>query len=854
MSSSPWIEIVDATSGRVYYHNRTTNAVTWSAPPDLHVPPSAPPPSLPTNQANNPPPQQYPNQNPPTYASQPPPQQQQMQQRQQQHQQQQQQQQHPNQQQRSQPRFNNNVTVRGPRNNNGGGRNNNNNNINNNHSNNNNNNNHNNNNHNNNNNNNNNRNRRSQMNANNRNADDPRWVSCKIFVGGLSVTIKSNDLHQHFKKYGEIEDAIVMTDRTSGRSRCFGFVTFKRQDSMRPCFQQIPHTLGNMSHPCEIKPADMNGPPKDPYLKKRDSRDVKKSSVKKVPVSANDTQIGNRRRSSSTSTSPLKKKRTRDESEAVAVAVSSASSSASPSSFSASSASSSSTSSTSSTSSSKSLPSSSIAASNKRTKTTQDVAAAAENTNKKQKRSTGITSATTTSTTHLSQHPWMTHLRDVPELQARYSDLGVPFDLARLECSWIFSTHQSPSSSTSSSTSSSKDSKINNNNDATSNQTIPLTKSSHFCMASNNLCMGNDASDDEEEEEEEEEGGNSYYASVLLLSGDPMHGTKDEYCSYMPNRVSIRDRISFLFSNTKQRGVFLPSGAYSKKLDGGNPEYNDQDLIETAIRSTKSLCGLDLSKCTKWIKFCSFVYDDDADGSKMTSVIFIPDIWNIVPTEKEYIQEKQLYMKRWSSNGAGDDALIESVETMKVVDLKKELSIRSLSTKGIKSVLQERMVEVLEKEKKEAAKNALAPPKLPETRCLLVMKPTKSALDMYGDSLGSKTETLSKVLKQNQLVKERSSFETNVVIRMFDEMLQRRFADVIYATLLEKRKLLGSTKITVDRGKGKRYEVLSAIKYFGVLDERSMTRMIHYLGNGLSASLVGELLKEVSGGFDELWK
>ena len=63
--------------------------------------------------------------------------------------------------------------------------------------------------------------------------------------------------------------------------------------------------------------------------------------------------------------------------------------------------------------------------------------------------------------------------------------------------------------------------------------------------------MGNDASDDEEEEEEEEEGGNSYYASVLLLSGDPMHGTKDEYCSYMPNRVSIRDRISFLFSNTK---------------------------------------------------------------------------------------------------------------------------------------------------------------------------------------------------------------------------------------------------------------------------------------------------------------
>jgi hypothetical protein len=40
-------------------------------------------------------------------------------------------------------------------------------------------------------------------------------------------------------------------------------------------------------------------------------------------------------------------------------------------------------------------------------------------------------------------------------------------------------------------------------------------------------------------------------------------------------------------------------GPWSPALDGPNP-MAPQTLIKTAIRTTKSLTGLDLSNCSKW--------------------------------------------------------------------------------------------------------------------------------------------------------------------------------------------------------------------------------------------------------------
>lgn len=51
-------------------------------------------------------------------------------------------------------------------------------------------------------------------------------MSNKLFVGGLSWNTDDRALESAFAEYGEITEAKVITDRESGRSRGFGFVTF----------------------------------------------------------------------------------------------------------------------------------------------------------------------------------------------------------------------------------------------------------------------------------------------------------------------------------------------------------------------------------------------------------------------------------------------------------------------------------------------------------------------------------------------------------------------------------------------------------------------------------------------------
>ena len=51
-------------------------------------------------------------------------------------------------------------------------------------------------------------------------------MSKKLFVGGLSWNTDDQGLRAAFEKFGSIDEATVITDRDSGRSRGFGFVTF----------------------------------------------------------------------------------------------------------------------------------------------------------------------------------------------------------------------------------------------------------------------------------------------------------------------------------------------------------------------------------------------------------------------------------------------------------------------------------------------------------------------------------------------------------------------------------------------------------------------------------------------------
>ena len=52
-------------------------------------------------------------------------------------------------------------------------------------------------------------------------------MSNKLFIGGLSWDTTDSSLNQAFESFGGITEAKVITDRESGRSRGFGFVTFE---------------------------------------------------------------------------------------------------------------------------------------------------------------------------------------------------------------------------------------------------------------------------------------------------------------------------------------------------------------------------------------------------------------------------------------------------------------------------------------------------------------------------------------------------------------------------------------------------------------------------------------------------
>lgn len=51
-------------------------------------------------------------------------------------------------------------------------------------------------------------------------------MSEKIYIGNLSYKAEDEDLRTLFSQCGEIVEAKVVTERETGRSRGFGFVTF----------------------------------------------------------------------------------------------------------------------------------------------------------------------------------------------------------------------------------------------------------------------------------------------------------------------------------------------------------------------------------------------------------------------------------------------------------------------------------------------------------------------------------------------------------------------------------------------------------------------------------------------------
>jgi RNA recognition motif-containing protein len=87
----------------------------------------------------------------------------------------------------------------------------------------------------------------------------------KLFVGNLPWSMNNDTLNELFAQYGAITEAIVISDRDSGRSKGFGFVTFTNPEDAKKALEMDGKEIDgraivvNVAKPREARPAHGGG-------------------------------------------------------------------------------------------------------------------------------------------------------------------------------------------------------------------------------------------------------------------------------------------------------------------------------------------------------------------------------------------------------------------------------------------------------------------------------------------------------------------------------------------------------------------------------------------------------------------
>jgi len=84
----------------------------------------------------------------------------------------------------------------------------------------------------------------------------------KVYVGNLPFSFDDDNLKELFSPYGEIEEVTVIKDKFSGRSKGFGFVTFKNAESAQSAISELneKEIEGRALKVNEAKPMDPDRP------------------------------------------------------------------------------------------------------------------------------------------------------------------------------------------------------------------------------------------------------------------------------------------------------------------------------------------------------------------------------------------------------------------------------------------------------------------------------------------------------------------------------------------------------------------------------------------------------------------
>ncbi|KAL8240006.1 hypothetical protein R6Q59_000115 [Mikania micrantha] len=74
----------------------------------------------------------------------------------------------------------------------------------------------------------------------------------KVFVGGLAWETPKDSMRDHFEKYGDILEAVIISDKITGRSKGYGFVTFKEPESAKKACEDPTPVINGRRANCNL--------------------------------------------------------------------------------------------------------------------------------------------------------------------------------------------------------------------------------------------------------------------------------------------------------------------------------------------------------------------------------------------------------------------------------------------------------------------------------------------------------------------------------------------------------------------------------------------------------------------------
>ncbi|KAI4296662.1 hypothetical protein L6164_036603 [Bauhinia variegata] len=74
----------------------------------------------------------------------------------------------------------------------------------------------------------------------------------KVFVGGLAWETPKETMQKHFDKFGEILEAVIICDKLTGRSKGYGFVTFKEPEAAKKACQDPTPIINGRRANCNL--------------------------------------------------------------------------------------------------------------------------------------------------------------------------------------------------------------------------------------------------------------------------------------------------------------------------------------------------------------------------------------------------------------------------------------------------------------------------------------------------------------------------------------------------------------------------------------------------------------------------